>query len=252
MKYRNFELRIVPLVEGRFCATVTESIHGRGSCEFTVPSEIEDYRIPQAGNEPRVSRELAPIEPSLVALARPGAPSPEEAGRLLFDTVFSGTVGELFRKCHDPAWGLKIILVLQDGGGEGLCLHALPWELLFYERHLAVNATYSIVRQMDGPAPPEDVFTASGEQLRVLVVCANPNDTSPLALEREQGILAGMQGTAGVAFVPLQDVSRRGLHEALEQGFHAVHFMGHGDWVQGQPVLFSTRRIRRCGSGDWS
>ena len=239
MKYRNFELRLAHLTDGKYSAVVTDSLHGRGSAVFTVPPGIDGYRIPQTAACSRRTRELIADVPPPTSCYKKTLP-PEEAGRRLFEAVFSGTVGDLFRKSHDPGYGLRIILIIQDSskGEETLRLHALPWELLFYERHLAVSTNYSIVRQLDRAPPPRCALAPSGRNLRVLVIGADTNDSAPLEIQREKHLLARLAATAGVTFHHLKDISRRGLHEKLEEGFHVVHFMGHGDWVDGQPVLF--------------
>lgn len=249
MNYRNFELRLIPLFNGSYNAVVIDSPHGSGSIIFRFPPAL--YLQPTTATERPLSRDLLPESGAYHGYAQPasapGACLPDSAldaeqlGSLLFDSVFSGKVGDLFKKAHDPQFGLRIKLVLQDAANnaEAFLLHSLPWELLFYEQHLAVSTQYSIVRVLDGDYAEAWGSASLGPAFkpRVLMIVANPDDTLPLDLEREKRILTELSASSAFEIEQLAVVSLAALHDKLEQGFDVLHFMGHGALVNGQPVL---------------
>ena len=198
MEYRNFELRIQPLHANRYSAVVTDSPHGKCQEIITLPMGLCDYRIQTPEGGGRHSRELA--SESTLSKVRLGSPrlEPEEVGRMLFDAVFTGKIGDVFRMGNEPGAGLRLKLVFQDGLEREATaqLHQLPWELLFFEQHLAVSPQYSIVRQLDGETPTEQSLTPVDYPFkpRVLVVGSNPNDANPLDLARERVSKVGAPG----------------------------------------------------------
>jgi len=244
MKYRDFELRLAHLSNRQYSAVVTDSPYGRCSGFFHLAAELETYRIPMGAAQGRVHRDLSRESKAFTETTALRKVDPEQVGRELFETVFSGKVGDIFKMCHDPNYGLRLKLIIQDGldTHETARLHALPWELLFYQQHLAVNPAYSIVRQLDGDILIDLALTPVSHPFkpRVLVVGSNPNDTHPLDLEQEKRMLAKLALSSNIEIEALSQISRHGLNEKLEEGFHVVHFMGHGDWHEGRPVLFFT------------
>ncbi len=252
MKYRNFELRLIPLSNGTYNAVVNDSPHGSGSITFVFdPALAKQLRIPA---ERPPSRDLAPesaafpgfAQPASLAGADPEAPllDAEQVGSRLFETVFSGKVGDLFKKAHDPQFGLRIKLILQDAANnaDALLLHSQPWELLFYERHLAVSPSYSIVRVLDGDhaAAWDSGRVGAAFKPRVLMIGVNPHDTQPLDLEREKRMLTELASSSGIEVEQLKVISLAALHDKLEEGFDIVHFMGHGALINGHPMLLFT------------
>jgi len=152
MKYRNFELRLASLGHGKYSAVVTDSPYGQCQASFRLPPGLDNYRISPHRAGPGESRDLSPESALYGGNAEDSTLDSEQAGRLLFEAAFSGKVGDLFKKSHNPEYSLRIKLVLGEGVNdkETTLLHAQPWELLFYERHLAVELAYSVVRQLDG------------------------------------------------------------------------------------------------------
>lgn len=249
MKYRNFELRLIPLFNGSYNAVVIDSPHGSGSIIFQFPPALQLPQTPAPERPP--SRDLAPesgaYHPFAQAASTPGAACPgpaldaQQLGTLLFESVFCGKVGDLFKKAHDPQFGLRIKLVLQDAANhaDAFLLHSLPWELLYYEHHLAVSTQYSIVRALDGeiPAAGGSSYLGAPDKPRILMIVANPDDTLPLQLEREKRILTELSVSSAFEVEQLAVASLAALHNKLEEGFDVLHFMGHGAVCQGQPVL---------------
>ena len=212
MEYRDFDLRLAPRGDGHYTATVTKSPHGHGHTVFQIPPPLDGYRIPISNPEGRVSRELFAESQAFGHVAEPAGLDPDQAGRLLFETVLNGKVGDLFKQCHDPAYGLRINLILQEGDDQNTTrLHALPWELLCYQQHLAINPRYSIVRRLDGSSPVEHVPAPLHPPFkpRVLLVGANPNDTDPLNLAREKRMLTELAESSLIEIEPLKDISQR-------------------------------------------
>lgn len=245
MEYRNFDMRISPTAPGHFHVAVTSSPHGTCSGSFQLPPGLVDFQMERG--EDRIRRDLSPqretASPAVVL-------SPQHAGVLLFQAVFNDRVGDLFKKCHEPGLGLRIRLTLPGSKNDAnaASLHGLPWELMYYEQHLGVTPAYSIVRQLDGELPVPQSLTpiSSPFKLRILLVGVNPNDTHPLDLEQEKRMLSQLAENSILEVEPLEEISRQAFHNKLEEGFHVVHFMGHGDWVDGRPVLFFLNEHGDC------
>ena len=243
MNFRNFVLRLAHRHGTEYTVAVIESPFGRASGDFQIPEAFGDAVTSPGRNHRGATRDLSPYEDFAEPTpAQEPALTDEAAGKALFEAVFQGKVGELFLKSHDPNIALRLRLLLGDGPDldATLRLHALPWEWLTTSAPLALDAHFSVVRELEGDALliPSHSQTRSHHKLRILLVGSNPNDTQRLDLATEQKLLERMESQAAIDFVPLTDISRRGLYQKLEEGFHGVHFMGHGDWLDGIPVLF--------------
>ena len=60
---------------------------------------------------------------------------------------------------------------------------ALPWELAFEEEYIGLRPRLSIVRYLDLPDPPVPVTVQP--PLRLFMAVSQPEDTSPLKVDRE-------------------------------------------------------------------
>ena len=142
--------------------------------------------------------------------------------------------------------GLRLRLKLGNARGEGgegadaaLPAASLPFELMVppgTPNFLARSRFISIVRTIGGPMPATPMAVMGA--LRVLVAVAQPNGCQPLGWQREivkiQQALAGRQDTRVEV---LEKASFDGVCARLRDGFHILHFIGHGQ--------------RDSGSGQW-
>lgn len=239
MKYRDFVLRLMPHSKGRYRALVTESPFGTGHHVFEIPEALDGYRL-ASGDEPLgPNRDLSPDV--FLELPKTIELDPKAAGEMLFNRVLGGKVGELFMKSHDPQYGLRLQLILEEDEHqqEGPRLYKLPWECLYHHGFLAVDASFSLVRSLERFEAPtlENHVTQADSSFKVLLIGSDPHDTTPLETEREIKLLQAM-ADADIHFEVLENISREGLHQKLEEGFQAVQFCGHGGFVNNRPVLF--------------
>ena len=158
----------------------------------------------------------------------------KQAGRRLFEAVFTGAVGECLRRSQDRAQeqnaALRIRLRLAD------CpeLAVLPWELL-YDRSddwfLALSDHTPVVRYMQLPSPPRPVQVTL--PLEVLVIRSEPSDFPSLDLQAEWTEVADsldeLRRAGSLAVTELAVATLDELRCTLGQrDFHVLHYMGHG------------------------
>jgi tetratricopeptide (TPR) repeat protein len=189
----------------------------------------------------------------------------KDFGNRLFQTLFSDAIKERFREASvqvGPEKGLRIILTLPR------TLADLPWELMYDEEgghgFLARSATAPLVRHFIGLPLPHQLPEKG--PLRVLVVTASPRGYPPVSSEQEAKEIAQELGRhrmslrEALGFVGrhlFRVHSLRGLYQRLRhrnlveidvlphatrqklqdrmiearsanQGYHVVHFIGHG------------------------
>jgi tetratricopeptide (TPR) repeat protein len=200
----------------------------------------------------------------------------KDFGSRLFHTLFPDAIRERFREASEqvgPEKGLRIILTLPQA------LADLPWELMYDDEgghgFLARSVTAPLVRHFtDLPLPhqlPEE------EPLRVLIVTASPRGYPTVSSEREvekitreldrrrmsirealglvkrhlfrthspRGLLQRLRHRNLVEIDVLPHATRQNLQSRMiearnaNQGYHVVHFIGHGqaDESGGQLLL---------------
>ena len=191
----------------------------------------------------------------------------KDFGSRLFRTLLAPPVGEMFREAGQrlsPGEGLRVVLDFPLPGG----LAELPWELLYDDEgghgFLARSTSAPFVRRYtDVPFPNKPPRKGP---LRVLVVTAEPKNLPRLSTDREvaqivhalekgpslgdrfRGLLAYVlnprtlpdllqqlrQGRRFEVAPPLHHATRVELQERIAEaqrageGFHVVHFIGHG------------------------
>jgi hypothetical protein len=223
--------------------------------------ELDIESGPRPGTyEVRVARSLGGGQPSIVVdldvdailMRRPGLESSilasavhtrrvlseeEDAvrsvGLLLFESVFTGAVGETYRMSRAVAAerGHDLQVRVRTDAAE---LAALPWETLFDpELGTYVCRRDPLVRVV--PVGQSREPLAVTPPLRILAMVAAPANLEPIdvASERErlEEALAEQLESGHVEIEWLEDVSWRGLHSALLTGrWHVLHFVGHGGY----------------------
>ncbi|MFK7734278.1 MAG: CHAT domain-containing protein, partial [Pseudomonadales bacterium] len=130
--------------------------------------------------------------------------------------------------------GLRIKIHLDPDDADIAALSALPWELLSHKdmggQALTLSGDTPIVRCLDSPVPGN--FKPITGPLRVLVIVSNPIGVEPLDLEQEKASIRehwAQRDKVDVHFLAQATVDALGK-ELLEQEYHVVHFMGHGDF----------------------
>jgi CHAT domain-containing protein len=210
-------------------ARVVASPAGEAQSGFVLPFSDQDLRIlilEVVGSIGRMRRRVRRIETQERKLL-------ENFGGQLFETVFSGPVGECLERSRMTAEskdaGLRIRLRLPG------TLANVPWEYLYDAEHgfLSLDPETALVRYLELPAPVRP-FQIS-PPLRILAMISAPTDTAGLEVEQEWDRLNDTLG----------DLVRRGLVtvDRLESGnlaalqrplrlteYHVLHFIGHGGY----------------------
>lgn len=166
-------------------------------------------------------------------------------GDLLFQTLFSGGVLEVFHQCLGRLsgmveTGLRIRLHLSPASPQ---IISLPWELLYRSEtrdFLARNPRTPLVRDLDVPCartsvPPEP-------PLRILVIRSDPRDQNhrPNLNSESDRLKAAWGRHPGTVIEFLEAKTLNSLRNKLSlEDFHVLHFMGHGgfDEETGDGVL---------------
>lgn len=220
MRYRNFDLRVWALGEGRYRLEAEAEGHGQATAEVRIdPGDAE-------------------LEARLRCLAeRETDPETLEAlGAALFDRLFAGDI----RRRFDRSFG-----DVEGEGDAGLRLRlriepaevaALPWELLYDDCYLATRLTSPVVRYVSGPQVERELRTQV--PLRLLVAIPHCSRELPGA-EKERGVLARALADLerDVEVTYLHELHADGqvtwtrVREHLAEragGYHCFHFVGHG------------------------
>jgi hypothetical protein len=237
MRYEDFILTIEPPRDGVHSVLV-HSPAGEGRGTFQIPPGLELPLLVRAGASSR--------EVKTETSSPPYSLSPDEAGDLLFQSLFSGAVRDLFERSlgrleGEEGAGLRLRLRFDPDLPDIARLAALPWELLYREERrgfLNLSRRSPLVRSLN---VPQGLRPLLEPPLRVLIVLANPAGSAPLKLDQERERIEKALGQAGSIekdFLP--NATPEALRaRLLERTFHVVHFMGHGafDATTGQGSL---------------
>ena len=157
---------------------------------------------------------------------------PNEAARRigtqLFDAVFQkGTRDEIIAKWASADAAHELVrLRLQVSDVPELA--TFPWELLFRDPEHLVFGPHPYIARYGGAsdrAEPKRIEAA----LRVLVVASLPRDLNQLDAAEESALVASRLGDLDlVELSELRQPTFDQLCERLEEGWHVVHYVGHG------------------------
>jgi len=233
MDYRDFMLWIAPPDQDNQCGLLARAPNGTTlSHSFRFPTELipDGVEKVSAGT----TRNLTSIELEIGV-----GPSISEVGDKLYRLLFANEIGDLLGKQKRPLrlkiWFTRVGDIASPSSAQQMLdLHALPWEALEGRHWSPIDVHHSITRFVEGPAAP---VYALPEKLRVLVIAAQNRDQAYLDLDKELEILRRLAGN-NLEISCMTEATRAELHDRLEEGFHALHYMGHGGFHQGKPVLF--------------
>lgn len=208
------------------CWLDVSAAEGGGYTSSVKLSGGRDYSEPTPIN-------LDEVKESLIELNQ----EPENYGKLLFRTFFSGRAAEglALARNADAARPVRLRLRLPPNAR---FLHTLRWEWLYDPRSqtaLAAAPTFALSRLLSTPNPaPEPVAT---RPLRILVVIANPDNLGELGLEqlvarderqRIEAALGKVSGQVEYKFLEGR-ATVQNIRDCLEQGgFHVLHVLAHG------------------------
>lgn len=176
-----------------------------------------------------------------------------EFGKMLYQTVFSGELGEYLNKCikeaQDNDHGLRISLRFSNDIPE---IAALPWEYLHDKEGFLVARRSILLSRL----PPEVKKTETqplNSILRMLVIISGPDDlrVSSLNTEKEQEIILGavdkLQREQKIKVDFTEDATFENIQGYLnEKEYHIVHFTGHGISINGKGHLVFETEDRKA------
>ena len=157
-------------------------------------------------------------------------------------------IGEALFNALFPTRILKLwagtVSSLREGEGLRLALHIgppelmdLPWELVFAEEYIGLRLRFPVVRYLDLPESPHPLDAQP--PLRVLVAVSQPTDSRPLDVDAElDSIRKALAPLADKIEVDVLDPAKRDeLLTRLHQGYHVLHYIGHGMFQEGEGYL---------------
>lgn len=219
--YETFELTIGPPSPEGYPLTVTGAPGGDGAgfCRIVLDDELADT--------------LDAVEQGDV-----DADFLTQIGTILFEDLFVGDIGELYRSSVGITRGQQsnMRVRLHINAPE---LAALPWEYLHdpgEESFLATSPETPLVRYIPVRMPARPTKVAL--PLRILLLIANPTDTPQLDIAQERQIMeSALSQWIDDGQIQLEVVEKAtvaNVAEAMRRvAPHVVHFSGHGFFEAG-------------------
>ncbi|ODS40402.1 hypothetical protein BEH94_01655 [Candidatus Altiarchaeales archaeon WOR_SM1_SCG] len=215
MEYNDFEILIGKKENGKYPVRAGE-VNG----DFKLTGKIE-----RLNKEIGAEKNYAPGEKSLKNL-----------GKEIFNQLFKGDVKEFYHECLKEARnknrGLRIKLIINSPE-----VSKLPWEFLHDGNEFISNSTETPVVRCLPDGMVHSVPLETTLPLKILVVLSEPLDLikhgmNDLNLKKvRNGISSELkplmdEGKVEVKF--LEDATLENIRHNLEDGYHILHFFGHG------------------------
>jgi hypothetical protein len=224
---------------------------------------------PQGASVPRVS--LGDLGRLRNSTAPPNVAGLKQLGEAVLDTIMPPQVKLGFKLCVNQAAqgqrGLRLVVSMiggNAGSAGGISANELPLEAAFSQQldFIATNIRTPVSRGVAAKADRPAMKVAP--PLRVLVVASEPSDMPPVnaAAEKASVLLAlkPLIDSRAVTVDFCEPPTLMYLTAKLQEGFHVVHFIGHGDFeIVGadphpQPHLYfeddSGNRLRRAADAE--
>ena len=156
-------------------------------------------------------------------------------------------------RLNAPHEGLRLRLRYEDHA-----IAAIPWEAAHIgQDYLSLRPRTPLVRYVYAQNPPTPL--AVSPPLRVLGILSSPFDQPPLNIQAErtqlEKALAPLIKSGQIELKWLASATVQHLQEALRQGIHMIHFIGHGTYDDhlGQGLLFfeNQKRLIAPLPADW-
>ena len=187
----------------------------------------------------------------------------QDFGLTLFNTLFSGAIGNCYavsqREADLQGKGLRVKLRILSPE-----LAAIPWEFLYdpsRAEYVCLSRNTPVVRYLELPQPPQPLPVTL--PLRILGMIATPTNLPQLDVQREQQrmekALEPLEQRGLVQLTWLAGQTWRDVQQAMREGpWHIFHFIGHGSFdpladeglvaftdEQGQANLFRATQLAR-------
>jgi len=227
-EYLEFDLRIWKSPEGYGASASSPGRGGIGPVILAPP--FRDGEL-----------EALPVQSGVIRrdLEATGSHAPQrmqDLGRRLFEAVFRAEIQTFWTMCREAARqsgkALRLRLTLLSPE-----LWSWPWELLAdpADDFLIASPDFSLVRYPEIPQPIPSLRVAP--PIKVLVAMSDPKGCQRLDFEQELralGSLLRVGESNRWELELLEHASLSGLKRKLAQGFHILHFIGHGAFDRSQ------------------
>jgi len=216
MRYYDFELRVAREKADGYSVYATSRLAGEARGVFAFDPHSSDVQA--------ALQRLDTAETDLGFL--------QNLGGQLFRTLFQGDVRDLFHRSlgmvERQEEGLRVRLNLEPPE-----LSSLPWEYMYDETRdyfLSTSPSVTLSRYLPVSQPIKNLFVSP--PLKLLVAISAPRDLRPVDVDAEKGAVQSaveklmQKGQIELHFLPhakLEDLQKK-----LREGFHFVHFIGHG------------------------
>ncbi len=250
MRFRDFNIEILALRDGRFDLRVVSQASGELQTSIALSRTVDELlaAAEQLHTNVRSAAAARAFTPDQPDAPPPPMPASSRLGQELFDLLFSPpevsrTLAECMTDARNSKAGVRLKFTLNTRDAGVADLARLPWELLHDEtkyKYFALRPESPIVRYLEVPKPFE--VTPFAPPLRILVVSANPRQD--LALDEERAHLkTALDANDEIELEFVDKATIQSIAAALTtarmagRDIHAVHFMGHGDFRNGRGVL---------------
>lgn len=221
----NFDVRILGDAGSGYRVEVTASPAGETPQPVPMPSSPNLLAVEAALQDLRDFR------------ADPG--TVRELGGALWQAVFQAPIAGRYAQSLGIAGddGLRVRLRIDPAA-----LQLLPWEYLHNPetgQFLALARRTPLVRYVARPQPVPPLKVDG--PLCVLVLISEPSDQPALQVDRERALIEDALSPlteAGAVELSVETDGRPDqLQDRLRQGFHVLHYIGHGIMIRGQGHL---------------
>lgn len=263
-QYTELAIEISPDAPGRYrvkARSFDQTVRS-GTLELPVPStDLQGFLrsmakavLPPAWLREAIARDIMPR----AVTAEMWRETPREFGVRLYHALFRDQILISLAEAEAAArksegTGLRIRLSFDMSRDDMPQVLGLPWELLAKsvdDSPLTVMPQYTLVRHLEVDKPVKESVTFEREFM-VLVLMASPRGHGKLDLTQEEAELRKAWAGLPNVRVEFRRATRRNLEKSLkDEDPHVIHFMGHGDFLNGRGVLlFETDEIDGNGQG---
>ena len=244
MEYDDFSISFSATGSGNFKVSARHSDGSEEKGTFLLPPSLQVFleagqRLTGASAETTRGAHETPEKPPASA---------REVGSLLFETLFSTDIEDLFKQSLQPVRqktrGLRIKLTFDLEEAEERMLARLPWETLYWQkegRFLCQDKLTPVIRAISGNVADTQINPVA--PLKILVVVANPEASdafliSQLDVDAELRVFEELNQSSEFDVTIRKNTTREILVEELRKGeFHALHYIGHGDFRENEGFL---------------
>ena len=220
--YENFDIYVDKGGDGRYSVEVRQNPLRREMRRVWRDFPLDDYDF----------TDLVGYLSDLVAQAQDA----KALGQQMFDLLFPPEVRRIYESnlshVKEQGKGLRIRLRLDPPE-----LSSLPWEYCFQGSFLALDRETPIIRYIYQDYRTGDLKLP--RPVKVIVATSEPSDQAQLDVTKELNYIRKLLGLMGnvIDLQVLEHATPNRLQQAFQRRPHIFHFIGHGDFKDGQGML---------------